>query len=261
MHTKIVSAACLLLLIAGAWTAQATLIYSDSFNRSGALNGTAPDGANVSGQTWIADPGVTTDGTQAFNPDTTTGGYLPVTIAGGHLYTLQADLSSIAADDSWIAIGFSPTANSGGFLNNFNVSAGPWGLIRGDTNVASDQVFAGPATGNGFNVGPSGSNTGFHHLAVVLDTTSVQWAASWYLDNIQVGPTYVYGGSLTLNYVGFNADTDFANLGGCIQNFSFDDTVPVPEPGNLLAGLAIAVIAAVDLVRGRAGKPMAIGRS
>ncbi len=264
MKTKLKSyaASCSLLLLlplllAGIGTSQAqtSSVYSDSFNRTGDLNGSAPDTVNLPGQNWIADPGVTTNGSGVFNPDTTTGGYLPVTIGAGHVYTLSADLMSIAQDSSWIAIGFSPTADPGGFLNNFNLTAGPWALIRGDTDVAPDQVFAGPGTADGSDVGPSGSNIGFHHFAIVLDTTNVQWTASWYLDNLQVGSTFTYiDNPTTLSYVGFNADTDYANLGGYIANFSFTEGIPaVPEPATVsLLGISAAIAGTARFIRRRA---------
>jgi len=234
----------LLLLAAGTSTVHAGLIYSDSFTRSGNLNGSAPDVTNAPGQTWITDAGVTTDGSQAFNPSTTTGGYLPFTIAANNIYTLQADLRSNADPaGSWIAIGFSPTALPGGFGPNFDATGGPWGLIGDPIGDQRSQNFAGPGTAN-FLVQTTLSGTGFHNMKIVLDTTAPEWTTTAYVDSVQVGSTFTYETNpVGLSYVGFNSANNGV-FGGHVDNFSFSDATPVPEPGTALFGIACVGIAA-----------------
>jgi hypothetical protein len=232
------SAAALVLLLLGSVHARATVIYSDSFNRTGILNGSAPDVTNVPGQNWIADVSVTTDGSRAADPHLTSA-WLPVTIAANNIYTLQADLDVVrTTDGSWMSLAFSPTGNTG-FGISTNPSVGPWTLQRGDglATDGGDGLFAGPGTTNVQTIGAG--NTGVQTWKIVLDTMAAQWTATFYRDNAQVGMTYTYGTNPSgLSYVGFH---DINNDGGFVDNFSFADAVEaIPEPSTfVLASLGL----------------------
>ena len=234
----------LLLLAAGTTTAHAATIYADSFSRTGNLGGSAPDVTNVPGQTWIA-PLSTTTGSLALDR-AYTNAFLPVTIVSGAIYTLSADLDTFATDGNWLALGFSPTANAGSTnVDEWHTSnaVSPWILERGDPTIA-DQVYAGPGATNGQDVTANGTS-GSHNYAVILDTTALNWTATWYRDSQQVGSTFTYSTNPTINYVGFgNIAQGFGNTpAGSVDNFTLSS---VPEPGTAaLCGMALVGIAAV----------------
>jgi hypothetical protein len=219
----------LLLLAAGTSTASAGLIYSDSFTRSGNLNGSAPDVTNTPGQTWIA-LDVTTNGSLALDPENRMG-FLPVTIGANNIYTLQADLDVTATTIDWLALGFSNTANTSGEFHIDNPSVGPWVLSRGD-GTSDDQAWPQYT----IDVGASGS-TGVHTYKIVLNTMAAQWTAAFYRDSLQIGSTFTYSTNPTLSYVGFGN----SKTGGSVDNFSFSEAVPEIDPNSLGSVLTLVL--------------------
>ncbi len=224
----------LLLLAAGTSTVHAGLIYSDSFTRSGNLNGSAPDVTNAPGQTWIAanDATATTSGSQVAL-DAERLAFLPVTIAGNNIYTLQADLNvTLTATSNWMALGFSLNAPTTVPWHVGGHSAVAWALEYRDISNNQEQVFGGLGSANGQTVGNSGP--GFHTYKIVLDTMAPQWTVTWYRDSVQTGSTFTYASNpTTISHVGFGT---FVDTAGAVDNFSFSEAVPEPTSALLLLG-------------------------
>ena len=221
----------LLLLAAGTSTVHAGLIYSDSFTRSGNLNGSAPDVTNAPGQTWIAanDATATTSGSQVAL-DAERLAFLPVSITANNTYTLQADLHTTGSAN-WMALGFSlnaPTTvpwHGGGHL------AVAWALDEAADGF-QDAVFGGVGSANGQSVGVTAP--GFHTYKIVLDTMAPQWTVTWFRDSVQTGSTFTYASNpTTISHVGFGT---YEETTGTVDNFSFSEVVPEPTSALLLLG-------------------------
>ncbi len=221
----------LLLLAAGTSTVHAGLIYSDSFTRSGNLNGTAPDVTNVPGQTWIAvnDATAATVGSQvALQAERLA--FLPVSITANNVYTLQADLETTGSAN-WMALGFSLNTPTTVPWHGSGHLAVAWALDEADDGF-QDAVFGGVGSANGQSVGVSG--TGFHAYTIILNTMAPQWTVSWYRDSVQTGSTFTYTSNpTTISHVGFGTYVDTA---GTVDNFSFTEAVPEPTSALLLLG-------------------------
>ena len=124
----------LVLLAMGAVAQGRTLIYSDSFNRRGPLNGSAP---GIGGSApawakqakWIAAENMNTTGNMLVIPEVPPSGvsvsanaYLPAEIrTNSGIFTIKTTCAAVWGDfDSWVAIGFAiNTAGVGdGFFSN-----------------------------------------------------------------------------------------------------------------------------------------------
>jgi hypothetical protein len=221
----------LLLHSVGTATTSAAVIYSDSFSRSGILNGSAPDVTTSPGQTWIAadDASAATDGSQVALVAERLA-FLPVNITANNVYTLQADLNTTGSAN-WMALGFSlnaPTAvpwHGGGHL------AVAWALDEAADGI-QDAVFGGLGSANGQSVGVT--IPGFHTYKIVLDTMAPQWTVTWFRDSVQTGSTFTYASNpTTISHVGFGT---YVETEGIVDNFSFIEAVPEPTSAVMLLG-------------------------
>lgn len=225
--------------------AQTTIIYQDSFSRTGALFGTTPDVVNTGGATYSGADDLQSDGSQVFwtypnpevrtNADLTTYSYyenafLPFTPQAGHVYSLSADIQPLGTNDQWLALGFTGlnAVSNSYFLKDANPFGAPWMLVRGSNRQF--QNFA--QGGNRGNVnGPGfGMTNVIDYLSIVLDTTTPLWSVSWQTNGVQM-LSYTYTANPTINYVGFGAD----NTVGVLDNFTLLDTVPEPSVAGILA--------------------------
>ena len=83
------------------------------------------------------------------------------------------------------------------FVDN---SVAPW-VIHPNSLTATDTSFVGPGTTGIVNFSPN--LIGYQNYAIVLNTTSSLWTASFYRNGtLEAGPTS-YTSNPTINYVGF----------------------------------------------------------
>ena len=209
--------------------ASASIIYQDSFNRTGSVNGSTPSPTDTAGATWTAGTSITTTAASGGYASLTATGsmaYLPFTPVSGNVYTLTASLNPTpGTTTAWLALGFFPqSASSVGSPPDAGASV----MVLERDNRQS-QVFNGDgASANG---PTSPNNPGYTTWSIVLNTTQSNWTTSF----SEVGvsgetnfQTFTYGGSTpnpTINTVGFG--TNF--MSGTVQDF----TLAVPEPATL----------------------------
>jgi hypothetical protein len=158
-------------------TAGATVIYSQTF--AGSLVGTTP---TTGSGTWA--------GTNIIMNGNTTGEdgavSLPFTPQSGFIYDLTATIDVIAANGSWLGVGFLESNNAYGFLGSPKT---PTAL-----RTSGWQTWAGPAANY-----PQTSN----EVLIRLDTTGAQWTVAMFQGGVQMGDTYTYTTNPTINWVGF----------------------------------------------------------
>ena len=209
--------------------ASASIIYQDSFNRTGSLNGSTPSPTDTNNATWTAGSSITTtaaSGGYASLTSTSSMAYLPFTPVSGNIYTLTASLNPTpGTTTNWLALGFFP---QGASIAGSAPDAGASVMVLERDNRQS-QVFNGDgASANG---PTSPNNPGYTTWSIVLNTTQSNWTTSF----SEVGvsgetnfQTFTYGGSTpnpTINTVGFGTDA----MSGTVQDF----TLAVPEPATL----------------------------
>jgi hypothetical protein len=173
-----------------------TVIYQDTFNRSGNLNGSSPtiqSGANTWSSNGDADDWTasTTNGGQI----TTTAvsgnrnAFLPFVVASGNVYTYSVYMNNTSGVTNWLAIGF-PIAANNATANFYGNPPNPigWMGMRGNTSSQNFR-YLGPGLGGTANIGTDmGANT----ITVVFDakTNPTNWAFTWLINGTVVsGPT------------------------------------------------------------------------
>lgn len=223
-------------------TTEASVIYQDSFNRVGLLDGSAPD-IRPGSETWTAfdEVGATTpqtDGSVLTLEAARRNMFLPFVPQPGNVYQVSVDVKLDPASTSgdWHAIGFQRDmtgwSDARSFAFGLDPEGGfPWLLIR---NNGAAVFFGGPGTQN--NKGGPGTGTFasdvFHTLTVELDTTGASWVASGFINGIQIGDSHTFASNPSIMNVGLNAG------GGSGYSYTFDNFVLVPEPASLaLLGL------------------------
>lgn len=223
-------------------TADAAVIYSETFSGSSGTNltsGPTPDGNN-----WIGTANDTykQDGTVTGTGTVRRTAYLPFTLVQGRTYTLQADATPDGNSADWSAIGFSLTTNDGNtvpYADGGTIYA--WMLVRENNSQAigrgGPNVDANPTAA--LNGGVS-NLTNTDTLKVVLDTTNaLDYVAEFFRNGTSLGTKNIGAPALTAVWIGNEGTADGAQMW---DNFIFsDDTVAqvVPEPGSL-ALLAVA---------------------
>ncbi|MCC5828346.1 MAG: PEP-CTERM sorting domain-containing protein [Phycisphaeraceae bacterium] len=243
MNRKPCSGLCMITAVSGlavglsvAPSADASVIYQDSFDRVGQLDGSAPD-IGPAGATWTANSDVETDGDFITFDAERRLMFLPFTPQAGNVYIASVDVRLDGTSDSgdWHSLGFLGSAPSD---TTFSMATGsgdergqPWLLLR---NNGAALHFAGPGTQN--NTGGPGTGTFeadvFHTLSVVLDTTGAQWVASASINGTPIGDPHVYTTNPEIGAVGMSS------AGGSGFAYTFDNFVLVPEPTSLaLLGL------------------------
>ncbi|MEN6449907.1 MAG: PEP-CTERM sorting domain-containing protein [Thermoguttaceae bacterium] len=227
-------------------TANAELVlYSDSFTRSGALNGTTPDvavgqyGASATA-TWVSSSYATGDGAAATIDASSAGNGrnmgLAFTPESGHVYTFSAAISCSYATNSgnWAAMGFSTYLDTGNYAYYDDQKMQPygWALFR---NVASSTTMNQSFT-SGLNGGADiGMDSGTLQVQLVLDTTPSLWTETWIVNGVvQRGPVALGDSSNpTINYLSFGASD---HTKATIDNVQLSvDAVPEPSTLALLA--------------------------
>jgi hypothetical protein len=210
--------------------AVAATLYADSFSRSGALNGSRPDVANVCNASWLADGNFKCNGSAVV--DTSADGEvasLPFIPQSGHVYVLSSILDPLNSDDNWLGLGYGvgSAVNSYTGVNDGNFE--PWLLARGNrvSPNSGAEFFGGPGTLQEQASSPfdlSGPST----YQIVLDTTQSSWTASFYEDGIlQYGPVTFFSNPGIVSVFAANGSTG----NGAFANFKLTDSVlPAAAP-------------------------------
>ncbi|MGC9261656.1 MAG: PEP-CTERM sorting domain-containing protein [Phycisphaerae bacterium] len=219
--------------------ASAGIIYQDSFNRTGSLNGSTPSPNDTAGATWIAGSSITTSGGYASLTSTSSMAYLPFTPVSGNIYTLAASLNPTpGTTTNWLALGFFPSsASSVGSAPDAVASV----MVLERDNRGS-QVFNGD--GGSANGPTSPNNPGYTTWSIVLNTTQADWTTSF--SEIGVSgetnfQTFTYGGSTpnpTINLVGFGTNA----ISGTVQDFTLANSVPEPATLGLVAAGGLGLL-------------------
>jgi hypothetical protein len=239
-YSKTTTLAALAGLALAAGSAQAAVIYNETFSGLGTtdLNGTEPDdttGAN----TWAASTNWNKDGSVDASGANDDNAFLAFTPVAGKIYTLTATLTQ-PTGASWAAIGFTENADTtttadSDFWRNIPAATAPWVLYRAASgNVDS---FLGPLTGG---VADEGDHPGGITMSIVLNTEAAAWTAEWFVGASSVRSETFGSNPTGINYVGLGRDggTDVT-----FSNFSLSDNTVIPEPSTTallgLGGLAL----------------------
>jgi hypothetical protein len=227
------------LLNCAAMFAQATVIYSDTFDRTGALDGTVPSPTDQGTDTWAASDWTTAAGTA--NTADIGAALLPLDVTSGHIYSVSANLT--VTSGSWIGLGFAQSETT---TDGFNVGndEGPWILLSPPTGDGLDAV-PGPSADNIFSVGTGGQGDLYK---VVLNTEATDWVATFYDGTTKVG-TYTYGvmgaspNPTADSYVGFGVYAYTGATPASVSNFMVTaESTPEPTTWALLLLGASALI-------------------
>lgn len=232
-HTSVLTLAAVAMATL-AFTAQAVtaaVIYSDSFTRTGDLNGTAPDVA-PGAETWTSTNWETT-GTVSSASSNGAAGYLPFAPSAGTVYTLSADIdvTSTTHAQHFYGIGFTTAIHANPFENPV-----PAYLFEGGSN--GWDAFAAANNGGVGNVAQGTAPAGAVTYAIELDTTAAAWTAKFFVNGGEVA-SHTYVTNPTINYVALGDwHAESGGTDGSLDNFTLSQ-VTVPAPAALPAGLGI----------------------
>lgn len=207
------------------------IIYSDGFNRIGALNGSTPDVTlgqygGTAGATWISAPW-NTDGAAVVTNPSQGAATLPFTPQTGHLYQISVTENNTSGNSEWLALGYSDGTGGGSTFYHAEVTPKAWMLMRGTTATFQNQSFYGSGTTNPASIG---TETGTNTIAINLDTRPANWQINWYV-NSNLVRTATFATNPTITSVSFGND-NMAGIPvqGTFENFTL---AVVPEPGTL----------------------------
>ena len=221
----------------------ATVIYSDSFGRSGDVNASAPD-IRPGTETWIASTTWKTNGTQAehdvLNGDSGFHALLPFTPETGKVYRLEASISAnhvgSSAANRWVGIGFNPSTTVGG--NNYPSAASPF-LFESSVGW---KAFM-PLGGEGSPVVTGPATVGLAEMyAIELDTTALLWTVSFFVHGNPVPvTTQAYATNPSIGAVGIMSWTPSLDGNAAyVDNFKLS---VIPEPSSSLLGAMFGTLA------------------
>lgn len=246
-----------------ATSAQATIVFQDNFNRTGALHGSTP--SNTPGGTWTATPGFTTDGTKVsasfgLFDDFTSAAYvaMPVAITSGNIYTLSATMiRGLSTDNRAIMIfGFFDAAPS--WDASAAVDEGHAIAIAPRNALASINSMLNGFVSPQDTPVPGGTTNGSTFGVRLYETSPNNWVAV----AVELSPTnQVISSSPTPVSIANIASIGMisgALLPPYIDNFTLDvspasETAPLPEPSTFV--LCIAGLAGLGLATARPHGP------
>ena len=221
--------------------AAADVLYSDAFDRGGALDGSAPNVRPATDQygakadaVWTANSlwntvSVAGAGNVARADNSTSSGVnasLPFTPEAGYLYNFSA---TVRAQNGWggydyIALGFTSTASAGGI---YFIGLGPsaWSVFHYNVGTEENMAVVSYTTfqGIGHDAGPLAAE-------LVLDTRGDDWTAQWFVNDNLVYEDSI--GQTSTNYISFGLSARYGdedNVQGYFDNVRL--SVAVPEPG------------------------------
>ena len=217
-----------LLLVLGAASTRADLLYSDNFDGTSApLHGTTPGislgEAGWTAAEWRADGTIATSNSSAADHSA----FLPFVPLPGNIYTLTATMTqpSGGMSSGWIAIGFTgAAATHAEFWSN---NAAPWMLWRPDNASSPDEVvsFLGPQI-----AGPQslGTATGTATLAIILNTQNEEWTSEWRVNDAAVR-NETFSLNPAISHIGFSRENGQSST---FSHFSLsvDGDHPPPPP-------------------------------
>ena len=223
-----------------AGTANAAVIYSDSFNRTDEdLNGDAPDTA-PGAETWNAYNWETngTVLTQISDGDPHHGvATLPFTPDTGKVYTLKATID-VTTDASGRFYGFGFTED------RTTTSVQPAFLI--EEQDSRWRAYVNQDVGGNTTTGSGDPGDGAVDYAIELDTNPALWTVNFFVDGSEVASSS-FTENPTINYVeiqNWAGNFDGSEVLDSVDNFELSDNVIIPEPASLallgLGGLLIA---------------------
>lgn len=216
------------------------VIYQDSFNRIGFLDGTSPT-VNLPGSTYISHgpsgEGFYTsmvDGGYAYNVNGSNTvsnalAYLPLNMQPG-IYSLSLTLKPNAGTTAdWLSLGFTETAGNTfaqGFLPNGNPQL--WLLYR--DNGATTTFFGG-GLANGLDSSP-GTPGNAVRFTITLNSESGEFAFSDSANLTTRSGTLSAESLAKINYIGFSI---YRNANGQISdlNLTYTPSGAVPEPASI----------------------------
>lgn len=216
-------------------TEAAVTIYEEYFTGTSTanLNGTTPDttlGAygGTAGATWTSGTLIRANGSVA--PTYQTSAFLSFEPVANNIYTLTATLENWSTNSGeFIGFGFAQNAATGHTLWHGELGQR---LYARATNSAAN--WAVDAT----SLNTKSPTTGLMTMTLVLDTTSPNWTASWYHEDMLQG-SYTYTTNPDFNYVMLSGYLATPGSGGFgMADFSyFSLTVAsIPEPSRALLG-------------------------
>ncbi|MDA8378536.1 MAG: PEP-CTERM sorting domain-containing protein [Planctomycetia bacterium] len=246
-----------------------TVIYQDSFNGTGALNGAAPTIDNGSSTTWTATLNGTNssfyhNGSASETSAAGALGYLNFTPATGNIYTLSATLSlpASSADTisgetnwNWFAVGYTTSVNtSSGATFNSGSSPNPyaWVIVYApvDNNGLAGEGFEGPNSSTpaqAFST-PSGQSDTAQQISIVLNTGASTWTYQFFDDGTAVSSVESFSSNPPITGVGLclqGSPNWSSPVTGTVSNFSLTSS-PVPEPATLglvaVGGLGLSLL-------------------
>jgi hypothetical protein len=254
-------------LLAGT-SAEAAVIYQDSFNRAGVLNGSTPtvDTGGLGGTanaTWAAVEFGTTAADPNWDTSTTAGGQLtysgnpsgltyhanavlPFTPLSGEIYQLQATFIAASpfgsGNSGWAALQFLDTSSG-----NYASASRPSMIFRADGGGTGFQNGIG-GSGTVSGTAATGSYTSDTVVnTMVLNTTGSTWTVAFSWQDLTHPADSVSAAAVPLSSPGSTVNT--VDLGfvpgttGTITNFSLQ-TVPDPATLGLFAigGLGLLLL-------------------
>ena len=233
-----------------------TIIYSDTFSRTGTLTGSAPeiasglDGGSATA-TWTANSAWTTNGSVASTTAASAAtAYLPFTPTLGVTYNLSLNLTSTADSNAWVAMGFqtNPIPTAGGSqatafqqpVSGPDGQDGPgaimWDLLTPNGTV---QGFGGPST-NDFVLNTSGAQGALY--SITFDETSAGNYTFSYAVGAVTSATFNITGAPQITAVSFGEPQ--GTITDSVDNFTLSDNnaTTVPEPSTYAMLLSGALV-------------------
>ena len=224
----------------------ATVIYSDSFGRTGDINASAPD-IRPGAETWTGSTTWKTNGTQAEHDVPAPAGdngfhaLLPFTPVTGNVYRLEASISAnhvgSAAANRWVGIGFNPTTTITG--SNLYPSAASPILFESSVGWKAFRLL-----GNELSPVATGTATAglAEQYAIELDTTNPLWTVSFFVHGNPIPvSTQAYATNPSIGAVGIMSWTpSYDGNAAYVDNFKLS---VIPEPSSSLLFTMIGTLA------------------
>jgi PEP-CTERM motif len=224
--------------------AQAGVIISDTFTRTGSLNGSTPD-INP-GTSWNvpndSSANHTTDGSvlnMVAEPWGVSGANIGFTLDPGLIYTLSVDVNvGDTGEYNWLNVGFTTDLTNGG---TYYGGLSAWMLLRSQEVSTSDDIQTFTANNTGVVDYELASFTNTGTMKIELDTTNLtNYSAKWFFNGNLLGTGTIGAPAITGVFLGNYDQT------GTFDNFLLTDNA-VPEP----ASIAMWGIGAVGLMFAR----------
>jgi hypothetical protein len=196
-------------------------IYSDTFARTGSLNGSSPAPTNLYSVAWSADSSFTVNGSAALSSSLYAfDAWLPFVPVAGHVYVLSCDLNPVDADANWIGLGFGTTQATALNTNNIETSVearGNHAYLSTEGLILIPDYVSNPS---GSEVAPYEAS-GVSTYQIELDTTTEPWTVTTLEDGIVQGSANQYGSDPSIESVVLE---NYSEPNGTFANFKLTDS-------------------------------------